>query len=191
LLGFGALTLIAQDVYFPENSLERDPRSDQLKVGWYSHELKVLQEPSLLKLSNNPSLESYRFLWLRTFRPPVAIRLDLMPDGGGILTTKVANGEAGFPYTVKHLVENMSRPLTHEQTQVFLAQVNRVDFWSLPGPVDDQTGTDGSQWIIEGVREGKYHVVDRWSPGSGAIRELGLVFVFGMAQMNISKDDVY
>jgi len=72
-----------------------------------------------------------------------------------------------------------------------LAQLRRVDFWSLPSHTDEENGADGAEWIIEGVKEGKYHVVRRWSPEKGPIRELGLVFVFGMAQMNIPKDQVY
>src|SRR5271157_294442 len=191
LLGLGSLISGAQDAYFPDKVLGRDSWSEQLKVGWYSHELKALEEPSLFKLADNSTAESYRFLWLRTFHAPVAIRLDLMTDGTGIPTTKVANGEAGFPYTVKHVVENDSRPATRQETQAFLAQIKKVGFWSLPTHVNDQTGTDGSQWIFEGVKEGKYHVVDRWSPEKGPIRELGLNLVFDFAHMKIPKDDVY
>jgi hypothetical protein len=191
LLPLGSLLSIAQDVYFPTEALSEDSWDDQFKQDWYSHELKKLEEPSLLEESKNRLSESYRFLWLRTFHRPLAIRLDLRLNGSGILTTKVADGEAGFPHTVKHLIENVARPLSREQTRALLAQVRRTDFWSLPSHVDDQAGTDGAEWIIEGVKEGRYHVVHRWSPERGPIRELGLVFVFGMAQMDIPKDQIY
>jgi hypothetical protein len=191
LLPLGSLLSIAQHAYFPTKVLSDDSWGEQFKQGWYSHELKKLEEPSLLEESKNPLSESYRFLWLRTFRRPLAIRLDLRLNGSSILTTKVADGEAGFPHTVKHLIENVARPLSREQTQALLAQINRIEFWSLPSHVDDQAGADGAEWIIEGVKEGKYHVVHRWSPEKGPIRELGLMFVFGMARMNILKDQVY
>jgi hypothetical protein len=190
LLAFGAVVSIGQDAYFPKGALSEDSWSDQFKANWYSHELKDLKEPSLTA-SNSPSAESYRFLWLRTFNNPVAIRLDLQPDGTGVLTTKVANGESGFFQVKKHLIQDVSRPLTREQVQEFLAQVKRANFWSLPSNVNDQEGTDGSQWIIEGAKKGKYHVVDRWSPTEGAIRKLGLSLTLGMAQMNVPKDQLY
>jgi hypothetical protein len=64
----------AQGQYFPKSSL--DSRGRELKSQWYSSQLRALQEPSLLSLSKSPSAESYRFLWLRTFNHPIAIRLD-------------------------------------------------------------------------------------------------------------------
>jgi hypothetical protein len=66
-----------------------------------------------------------------------------------------------------------------------------VSFWSLPSHVNDQTGTDGSQWIVEGVNEGKYHIADRWSPDKGPVRELSVNLAVGLAQMNVPKDELY
>jgi hypothetical protein len=181
--------LIAQQTYFPLNALGIDSWADQFKAKWYSQELKVLEEPSLLEQSKTPSCESYRFLWLRSFHHPVVIRLDIRADGIGVLTTKVASGTGGFK--PGHLVENTSRPLTREQTQAFLGRLERVSFWSLPSHVDDQNGTDGSQWVIEGVREGKYHLADRWSPDNGPVRELGINLAVGLANMKVPKDELY
>jgi len=185
-----AIAAVAQEAYFPKATLSDNPRSDQFSVDWYSRELKLLEEPSLFKQDNNPSSESYRFLWLRTFHHPIAIRLDLRPDGSSVLTTKVADGEAGFLRSIKHLLENTSRPLPREQAKAFLAQIKRVSFWSITSPVNEN-GCDGAEWIIEGVQHGEYHVVHQWSPEEGPIRELGLLFVFGLAQMNIPKDQIY
>jgi hypothetical protein len=184
-----AFPLIAQETYFPKNALSDDSWGDQFKAKWYSQELNVLEEPSLLERAKNPSFESYRFLWLRSFNHPVAIRLDMRADGIGVLTTKVASGAGGF--RPGHIIENTSRPLTREQTQAFLARVQKLSFWSLPSHVDDQTGTDGSQWIVEGVKEGKYHVADRWSPDKGPVRELGINLTIGLAQMNVPKAELY
>ena len=69
--------------------------------------------------------------------------------------------------------------------------VSKSGFWKAPNPVNDQKGTDGSQWIIEGVRGGKYHVVDRWSPTSGAARELGNFLAFDLAKLSIPKNEIY
>jgi hypothetical protein len=177
----------AQGQYFPKSSV--DLRGDEFKNKWYSSQLRALQEPSLSPLTKTPSSESYRFLWLRTFNHPVTIRLDPKPDGTGVLTTKVANGSGGFRPGV--LIENTSKVLTKEQTQEFLSRVNKLNFWTAPNPVDDQKGTDGSQWIIEGVKGGQYHVVDRWLPRDGIARELGMMLVFDLARMSIPKGEIY
>lgn len=178
---------LAQGQYFPKSSL--DSNGHEFKAAWYSSQLRALQEPSLLALKETPSSESYRFLWLRSFHHPIAIRLEVKPDGSGILTTKVANGAGGFSPGV--LSENGSHLLTQERTQAFLSLVDRLNFWNTPNPVNDQKGTDGSQWIIEGVKGGHYHVVDRWSPKSGVVRELGQMLAFDLAKMNIPENEIY
>ena len=121
---FASLASCAQDGFFPKSAFE----SDRFMADWFTDELKVLGEPSLWQGSKTSPSESYRFLWLRTFHHPIAIRLDLRNDGVGILTTKVASGTSGFPQKKPYLVENISRPLTREQTQSFLGRINKVSF---------------------------------------------------------------
>jgi hypothetical protein len=183
-------TLSSQEPYFPKGALSDNARSDQFRLDWYSKDLRALQEPSLLRLASDTSLESYRFLWLRTFHHPVVVRLDLAPDGTGQLTTKVSSGAGG--YDPGRIVENKSRPVTHEQVEEFLAKVKHDQFWDLPSHETPATvGCDGSQWIVEGVKDGKYHVVDRWSPGKGPVRDLGLTFVVELARMKIPRAELY
>ncbi len=173
--------------YFPKGSL--DSKGDDFKDDWYSHQLTALQEPSLFGMMKTPSWESYRFLWLRTFDHPIAIRLDLQPDGSGILTTKVASGTGGFRPGV--LAETSSRALTKVQTDAFLLRVDKLGFWSAPNPESNQGGEDGSQWIVEGVKAGHYHVVDRWTPNAGVVRELGLMLAIELAKMTIPANKIY
>jgi hypothetical protein len=52
-------------------------------------------------------------------------------------------------------------------------------------------GVDGAQWIIEGVRNKTYHVVDRWSPKDGSVRALGLFIVTDLVKMKLAAKDVY
>ncbi len=47
---------------------------------------------------------------------------------------------------------------------------------------------DGSQWVLEGVRDGRYHVVDRWSPESGLYRETCLIL---LRFSEIGVDNIY
>lgn len=184
-----AFTAMAQVKYFPEEAAGGDPRLDKF-VDWYSVQLTALKEPSLLEMANTPSSESYRFLWLRTFHHPIAIRLDVKADGSSVLTTKITSGEGGYESGV--LTVNTSRNLTQEQTQNIVKKIEEALFWSMPILDDGNTiGVDGAEWIVEGVKNGKYHVVTRWSPESGAIRELGLAFIHDLAKLSIPKNEMY
>ena len=131
----------------------------------YAVRLRALQEPSLFVLAANREAEAYRFLWLRSFHHPIAVRVDLQADGSWVLVTKVASGAGG--YSPGTLTTNISRQLTTQEAQSFRSEVEGGGFWNAPNPVNDQTGTDGSDWIIEGVKAGRYHVIDRWSPTNG------------------------
>jgi hypothetical protein len=183
------LLLVAQVRYFPKGAFGRNPSEAKFIAKWYSSQLTALQEPSLFEMARVSSNGSYRFLWLRSFHHPVAIRVDIKADGTGILTTKVANGTGGFHPGV--LTMNTSTPLTQEQTRVFLAEIGNEAFWSIPSMNDRDSGVDGAQWVVEGVHAGKYHAVDRWSPKTGAIRELGLLFLKDLAHMKIPDRELY
>jgi len=179
-----------QEPYFPKGAFSDDTHVDPFIARWYSTYLTALREPSLLQLTGKPSCETYRFVWLRTFHHPVIVRLDIRADGIGELTAKVSNGTGG--YEPGQLIQDISRPLTREQTDTFLAKVGTVKFWELPSYENSGGGgEDGSQWIIEGVKEGKYHVVDRWTPSKGAVRELGLTLALGLAELKVPKDELY
>jgi hypothetical protein len=198
----------AQSGYFPSGSFD-DSNTDVFMADWYSHELRVLGEPPLSRESSGASpgsssdgvVESYRFLWLRTFDPPIVVRMDVKADGTGMVTAKVADGQAGFPDTSNRVVENRSRALTREQTAAFLALINRTNFWSIATNIDPgdamDVQTDGSEWVLEGAKGGKYHVVARWSPdvnrmhGCKAIFDIGMSLAVDLAQLQIPKDKMY
>lgn len=185
-LMIAALAIQGHAQFFPKTSL--DLRGDDFKAKWYSTQLRALAEPSLLALATNAKAESYRFLWLRTFHHPIAARVDMQSDGSWILITKVASGAGG--YSPGTLTTNTSRQLTAQEAQSFRSKVENDGFWNAPNPVNDQEGTDGSQWIIEGVKAGRYHVVDRWMPKNGPARNLGQFLAFDLAKLSI-PDEIY
>jgi hypothetical protein len=188
VLFLSVITLYAQDNYFPKDALSSYDRVAASRARWYSDQLRALDERSLLEAANNPSVQSYRFVWLRTFHHPVTVRLDIRVDGTGELTSKIASGAGG--YKPGKLIENKSRILSKEQTNKFLDQVKDAGFWELPS-YEENFGVDGSQWIIEGVKDGKYHVVDRWTPAKGPVRDLGAALAFTLAELKIPKDELY
>jgi hypothetical protein len=164
--------MAAQVTYFPPD----------FPPNWYAKHLGALEEPSLWEASKTQQTQSYRFLWLRSFHNPVAIRIDANADGTSRLTVKVTRGGK--------LIQDYAVTLTREDTDRFLRQIEVQNFWKLKS-IENDRGVDGAQWIIEGVRNGTYHIVDRWSPKDGGVRALGLFMVNDLAKMKLAAKDVY
>ena len=186
-----AVTVLSVDgraQFFPKSSL--DFKGNNSKAEWYSHQLQALEEPSLFALAKNGKAESYRFLWLRTFHHPIAVRVDhSRADGSWVLITKIANGAGG--YGPGKVTTNISRNLTAQEAKSFVSTVESSGFWNAPNPVQDQAGTDGSQWIIEGVKARHYHVLDRWMPKNGPAHDLGLFLALDLAKLSIPRAELY
>jgi hypothetical protein len=192
VLLLGNATSIQEDTYFPKGIFGAITRYV------CAYHLGVFREPSLLRESKESGLQSYRFLWLRTFHHAVVIRVDILPDGTGTLITKTSSGEAGFGVLNRKIIEDISRSLSRDELRTLLKALNETRFWSIPTVRKaDQTGEDGADWLLEGVKDGRYHAVLRWSPcgrsgpGKSAVCSLGRELAFHLAHLNIPKDEVY
>ncbi|GMT49089.1 MAG: hypothetical protein IEMM0008_0628 [bacterium] len=149
--------------YFPKNKM------GESYAKWYSKHLRKMNEPILYTVTNK-KIEIYRFTWLRTFHHPIMIRV-YQSGKKSFLIAKELSGAGGYdPGEMKH---NVKRQLHKKEWQNILTHVKRSSYWFLKTKIDD-LGLDGAQWIMEGVKKGKYHVVDRWSPEKGSYRELCL-----------------
>ena len=174
--------------YFPPRSLEDDLKRDEFLSQWYSAALKALDEPSFWERSKSQKEESHRFLWLRTFHHPVAIRIDIKADGSSQLTEKTTSGAGGYGPGV--LTKNTSTALTKARTDHFLSEVKKLAFWQIESR-PRELGCDGAEWIIEGVRDGIHRVVVRWSPHDGPVRALGLFMLQDLAGLKIPGREIY
>ena len=150
-----------------------------------------MHEPSLFEGQTDTRLFAYRFLWLRSFHHPVSIRMVIQGDGQALVTTKIADGAGG--YEPGRLISNTSRYLTKEQTSFFVERIAGSGFWDAPtrevspGVVN----LDGAEWIFEGVKDGKYHVLDRWSPKEGPMHDIGIMMLIDVAKLKLLYQDVY
>jgi len=170
--------------YFPAGALFSRPDMDARKRQWYGYQLIALREASLSNPLPPEGCQTVRFLWLRTFDHPVAIRVSQQRDGSARLVVKMASGAGG--YDPGALVLNRSRNLTPEELRAFLAAFEDASFWSLSN--DEKVGFDGSHWILEGATHDRYHIVDWRSPSSGAIRDVGLKLI---ALAGLQSETVY
>lgn len=176
-----AATLSAQQ-YFPPGVLADDS---------YARHLGAMREPSLWELSqNDATAEVYRFLWLRSFDNPIAVRL-VVTSNGSRLISKVSSGKAGFE--TGHLIRNQESRLTKQATEWFLDDVKQVTFWKAPSRDQSHQGLDGAQWIVEGVKLGRYHIIDRWSPEDhkDPAHVLGIALLINLARFRLLYQEVY
>lgn len=160
---------VASEPYFPELVFSQRKAANDSRVEWYSEHLRAMGEPSMWKLSRDDlGSTGYRFLWLPTEGHPVAVRI-VKAREGAVLKLVQLNGAGGF--SPGKVAINKEVALSNQQWEGLTAFVSRARFWEMP-IVDKRIGRDGEQLIVEGVKGGKYHVVDRWSPESGDFRKL-------------------
>jgi hypothetical protein len=121
--------------------------------------------------------ESYRFVWLKHQRNPVAVRVARAGDETAVVSVEA---DAHDP-TVKRRHEFTAGGEVWTALREHLAA---ADFWNLAGdPEEGERGLDGADWILEGRRGGMYHAVVRWEPKPGPFRAAceDLIKVSGLA----------
>jgi hypothetical protein len=180
----------ANPKYFPIGIFGQPSHSwgeGDFRARWYSSYLRAMHEPSLSDASKDTSLVAYRFLWLRTFHHPIAIRVSIRPDGTASLTGKVTSGAGG--YEAGAMTWDESFELSKAQVDVLSNLLKRAGFWTLPTG-DSRSGLDGAEWIMEGVQNGAYHVVDRWSPEKSDYANMCLYLV-NLSKIQLKANEIY
>jgi len=169
-------------LFHPENDdLDRFVRS------WYSKHLAAMEEPSLLT-SVSADTEIYRFLWLRTFHHPVAVRITRRAGATNLHGVQL-DGAGG--YDPGKITDRFDKPVSAEGWSRLQKQLDTMQFWTMPTRDESLgVGADGAQWIIEGWRSGARHVTDRWTPPEGPYRDTGLLFL-ELADFSFPKKEIY
>jgi hypothetical protein len=177
----------ASPQYFPKHIFSKRADLSDFQERWYAAQLRAMHEPSLLDLAKDKSTLAYRFVWLRTFHHPIAVRLVIRPDGTGQLTSTEMTGAGGYNPGV--LAHSQTRDVLNDEVIRFQALLHAIDYWSMPtdGP---GAGFDGAEWILEGVHGGEYHVVTRWSPETGAYRE-ACWYLLELSKFEVNPGQVY
>lgn len=170
-------THAAEMVYFPKGAEH-----------WYPKHLEAMKEPSLFQQSTNKSIEQYRFLWLRTFHKPIAVRVWKESTGITLRVVRLSGAGGYDPGKIEH---EESFALTADQWKELLKLLRKSSFWDLPTAEKNAGGYDGSQWILEGQAAGKYHVVDRWTPSfDGENRHLESFVACCRYLLTLSKQEI-
>jgi hypothetical protein len=183
--------------YFPAASL------DSFRVTWFGGVLRAMHEPSLVGATIPRGATLLRFLWLRSFHPPVTVRI-LSGSGRCTSTTAVLAGPRPEPPSTATGVQPFSLPgpgsiqrrdsneVSQGECAALTAQLAAAGFWTAPTE-DGSAGLDGAEWIFEGVNPAGYHVVTRWSPDSTrspAFWRIGQ-FVLKLGRAVPAKNEIY
>jgi hypothetical protein len=163
----------ADDVYFPVGAFNPHEDERNWTAKFYSSTLAAMQEPPIFP-ARDEKLEAYRFLWLRSFHPPVSVRVWRNHEQAWMSVKQLSaggvpvNGEVIF---TGGLTVNDTRPMTEEEWGHFQELLMKSEFWTMPSEDGTERVLDGAGWLLEGVNANRYHVVNRQSPKQGDYRE--------------------
>lgn len=156
--------------FFPPGSLMPDnPGVEPLMRDWYATSLARMAEPSFALASSEAAQDTYRLLVLPTWGEPFAVRVVFEPAAPRVVVV-VLDGDGGYdPGQVR---QRISRALSADERRDVTNALATAQFWTLPNFDPSHRGFDGTQFIVEGRRNGRHHVAHRWMPKPGAFRDL-------------------
>lgn len=146
----------AQASYFPNGMLRQDRRTEW-KTRYYA---AMLEQPFTCFEDDE---EVYRLLFLPSFEYPTSVRIWRNGDQYR-MAIKQLSVELATEASPDNLIYNVTRSLTAEEWTKIQGLVNKSNFWSMQSIDVRDHGLDGTTYHLEGKKDGKYHVVDRWSP---------------------------
>jgi hypothetical protein len=176
--------------YFPKSGLPKlhGARKDFLsnfRNIWYSSVLEGCSEPVLYDYQGED--EVYRFTWLRSFNTPVII--------------KIQKHHFDFMFTAKELspvYKEFPQELNISDTgfiswfkwYTFKSKLDKISFWNMPMDDTEEQGMDGARWVLEGVKDGQYHFIDRWS-AKGSDFGKACLYLIKISNLEIGDEDIY
>ena len=182
------------DIYYPVGMFSADKDGDTVVARSYSHRLAQMHEPSLASL-NGSTVEAYRFLWLRSFPPAVAIRLWNCGNARCLSVKQIGklvpSPDGGYMFD-DTLTADETRVLSLDEWNTFRDLIQVAEFWQTPSQNDDPVPFDGAWWVMEGYRNREFNVVSRNSPIDGAYYEAGryLIKISGIP-VDEAKNELY
>jgi len=163
LCGSSALADDSVPQFFPI-STNRNPVNavSSFRSRWYSKHLSAMQEPSLFEATNSSAIAAYRFTYLPTWGRPLAVRTVVSTNQ--LYVRKVMlTGSGGYaPEVIGITQESVSTNGLPADVSELIAKT----IWNEKFQPTDARGLDGSEWIIEGVSDGRYRVISLWCPGA-------------------------
>ena len=212
VFGFASAGLVLADepgkrtLYFPAGVFDHRADRNEWSDRRFSDALTAMKEPSLWARSqqnDEKTGQAYRFLWLRSFDRPVAIRVENNGPGEIRLFTKVLDGHDGDG----DLAIEQTKALSEDQWIGLVKRVSVAGYWGMAtsqpiwnyneeGQISLLGMMDGADWVLEGKVFDDYHIVNRHSPsdkdhrGLGIYRELCL-YILRLSDLDLGGERIY
>jgi len=149
---------------------------------WYLHSMG---ERPLSEVSGSNGAEVYRLVVLPAFRSPIIVRLELSSTSAGELTVKLGETDRKpSPLLVDRRTE-----VSRANEDAFLRLLSAAEFWSMPPPLPRMRvfRMGGACWMLEAIRGGIYHAVNRGEPLSPTFRDAADFLLGNLGNINIDS----
>jgi len=166
--------------------------AEKMRTGkHYLYRLSQFNEAQIFPASSS-SIEIYRIFVDPTFEHALSIRIE-KEGKDHVLVAKYLSGQVGYDWG--ELKGEKKRRVKEKEWRKLLHLIDKASFWTLePEEKESQPNEkgevmiclDNTQWYLEGVKDGKYHVVDRYCPDPGAFKAIGLYMV-KLSNLGIKK----
>lgn len=113
---------------------------------------------------------TYRLFRLPSFRFPSVVRV-AQRNGNWEIIGRLFRMD-GWSFTPVAPLWERTRRLSDVEATRLEHLLRALSFWTMPVTVERQ-GLDGTTWVLEGAQDGRYHVIDRWSPEEPPLVDLG------------------
>ncbi len=159
--------------------------SQNVLARFYSWYLRSMGEKPLPELVTLDHRQVYRALVvLRPYNAPVVVRMSVAKDCRGDLAAKVAVS-GGHP---ELLTVNRTSEVSQANVRKFLDLMMGADFWSIPtlklfNSRPSVLGESG--WMLEGSKDGTYHVVVSSTSELGPLKGALQVLVVSLASLDL------
>jgi hypothetical protein len=141
--------------------------------------LRAMKEPLLEKLAEKDRTSTvYRFLWMPSFHNQISVRFVKSDEGADLHAVRLSLDDA---YEPRSIVERKGVKLSRAHWERIASRLEKAKFWTLPTDKPPPFGgiiADGDILVVEGVKDGKYHVVSRHSPPGGDFVDLCQAMLF-------------
>jgi hypothetical protein len=169
--------------YFP-------PHTESVAEGitaFHEHEsrefLARINEPPLSEFTKDADAEVYQMTIFPSWGDTILVRVQRQ---GGVysLSGRRLEGQAGFEQG--KLVEAKDFKLNADDSITLKRLLQNLNFFRLSKD-DNVRGTDGDEWFLEGVSQGKHHIVQRWCASSCNPEKRGLKAFLNLCKFLVDK----
>jgi len=171
------------DIYFPKGVFSSELGRSERQAELYSERLKLMSETPIFFVKKQHG-EVYRFLWGRAFHSRIMIRVQKKDKTYSLVLKQTKKQDSNMM-----IEQEEERILTSKEWNMFINHLNKLSFWNY-SLFNDEVCLDGSTWMLEAAKNGKYHVIHRYCPKSQKFRNACLYLV-KLSGLKLDPKEIY